>query len=143
MQFLLDNSLLIIVIVITVIALALPVINTRRYAPMVSPKRLTEIVNKENGVIIDVRKADDFRRTRIAASRNIPADQIQNRLGELDKSRPRRARGPHGRSLQDRRPSFCAAWVSRRSTSLRTVSSPGRRKGCPSNNLEIRGFVPM
>ena len=31
MQFLLDNSLLIIVIVITVIALALPVINTRRY----------------------------------------------------------------------------------------------------------------
>ena len=83
MQFLLDNSLLIIVIVITVIALALPVINTRRYAPMVSPKRLTEIVNKENGVIIDVRKADDFRRTRI-----IPADQIQNRLGELDKSRP-------------------------------------------------------
>ena len=88
MQFLLDNSLLIIVIVITVIALALPVINTRRYAPMVSPKRLTEIVNEENGVIIDVRKADDFRRTRIAASRNIPADQIQNRLGELDKSRP-------------------------------------------------------
>ena len=88
MQFLLDNSLLIIVIVITVIALALPVINTRRYAPMVSPKRLTEIVNKENGVVIDVRKADDYRRTRIAASRNIPADQIQNRLGELDKSRP-------------------------------------------------------
>ena len=70
------------------IALALPVINTRRYAPMVSPKRLTEIVNKENGVVIDVRKADDYRRTRIAASRNIPADQIQNRLGELDKTRP-------------------------------------------------------
>ena len=128
MQFLLDNSLLIIVIVITVIALALPVINTRRYAPMVSPKRLTEIVNKENGVIIDVRKADDFRRTRIAASRNIPAPSC---------SWTARAVSPRPS------PSFCAAWVSRRSTSLRTVSSPGRRKGCPSNNLEIRGFVPM
>lgn len=88
MQFLLDNSLLIAVIVITVIALVLPVINTRRFGPMISPQRLTELVNKENGVVIDVRKADDYRRTRIAASRNIPADQIQNRLGELDKTRP-------------------------------------------------------
>ena len=141
MQFLLDNSLLIIVIVITVIALALPVINTRRYAPMVSPKRLTEIVNKENGVVIDVRKADDYRRTRIAASRNIPADQIQNRLGELDKSRPvvlvDRTGGLSKTVAQLLR------GVGLRSTSSRTVSLPGRRKGCPSTDLEIRGIVPI
>ena len=70
MQFLLDNSPLIIVIVITVIALALPVINTRRYAPMVSPKRLTEIVNKENGVIIDVRKSSSIPCERMIATDN-------------------------------------------------------------------------
>lgn len=88
MQFLLDNLLLLVVIVITVIALALPVINARRFGPEISPKRLTEIVNKENGIVIDVRKPADYRRTRIAASRNIPADQIQNRLQDLDKKQP-------------------------------------------------------
>jgi hypothetical protein len=139
MQFLLDNSLLIIVIVITVIALALPVINTRRYAPMVSPKRLTEIVNKENGVIIDVRKADDFRRTLRATF-----PPIRSRTVSANSTRAAPSCLWTARAVSPRpSPSFCAAWVSRRSTSLRTVSSPGRRKGCPSNNLEIRGFVPM
>ena len=37
--------------------------------------------------MVDVRAQKDFKRVRIANSVNIPANEIQNRLGELSKDR--------------------------------------------------------
>ena len=76
-QFLIDNSLLIVVIAVSVLGLLIPVINTRRYAPEVSPAQATELINRQGAQIVDVRKAADFAKGHIANSRNIPADQIQ------------------------------------------------------------------
>ena len=45
-QFLIDNSLLIVVIAVSVLGLLIPVINTRRYAPEVSPAQATELINR-------------------------------------------------------------------------------------------------
>ena len=42
-QFLIDNSLLIVVIAVSVLGLLIPVINTRRYAPEVSPAQATAV----------------------------------------------------------------------------------------------------
>ena len=69
-QFIVQNALLIIIAVIAAVSLAMPLINTRRFGPMV-----------------DVRAQKDFKRVRIANSVNIPANEIQNRLGELSKDR--------------------------------------------------------
>jgi rhodanese-related sulfurtransferase len=86
-QFIVQNALLIIIAVIAVVSLAMPLINTRRFGPMVSSEQAVSLINKQNALVVDVRAQKDFKRVRIANSVNIPANEIQNRLGELSKDR--------------------------------------------------------
>lgn len=84
-QFIVQNALLIIIAVIAAVSLAMPLINTRRFGPMVSSEQAVSLINKQNALVVDVRAQKDFKRVRIANSVNIPANEIQNRLGELSK----------------------------------------------------------
>ena len=86
-QFIVQNALLIIIAVIAAVSLAMPLINTRRFGPMVSSEQAVSLINKQNALVVDVRAQKDFKRVRIANSVNIPANDIQNRLGELSKDR--------------------------------------------------------
>ena len=86
-QFIVQNALLIIISVIAAVSLAMPLINTRRFGPMVSSEQAVSLINKQNALVVDVRAQKDFKRVRIANSVNIPANEIQNRLGELSKDR--------------------------------------------------------
>ena len=80
-QFIVQNALLIIIAVIAAVSLAMPLINTRRFGPMVSSEQAVSLINKQNALVVDVRAQKDFKRV------NIPANEIQNRLGELSKDR--------------------------------------------------------
>ena len=86
-QFIVQNALLIIIAVIAAVSLAMPLINTRRFGPMVSSEQAVSLINKQNALVVDVRAQKDFKRVRIANSVNIPANEIQKRLGELSKDR--------------------------------------------------------
>lgn len=86
-QFIVQNALLIIIAVIAAVSLAMPLINTRRFGPMVSSEQAVSLINKQNALVVDVRAQKDFKRVRIANSVNIPANEIQSRLGELSKDR--------------------------------------------------------
>ena len=86
-QFIVQNALLIIIAVIAAVSLAMPLINTRRFGPMVSSEQAVSLINKQNALVVDVRAQKDFKRVRIANAVNIPANEIQNRLGELSKDR--------------------------------------------------------
>ena len=86
-QFIVQNALLIIIAVIAAVSLAMPLINTRRFGPMVSSEQAVSLINKQTALVVDVRAQKDFKRVRIANSVNIPANEIQNRLGELSKDR--------------------------------------------------------
>ena len=86
-QFIVQNALLIIIAVIAAVSLAMPLINTRRFGPMVSAEQAVSLIIKQNALVVDVRAQKDFKRVRIANSVNIPANEIQNRLGELSKDR--------------------------------------------------------
>ena len=86
-QFIVQNALLIIIAVIAAVSLAMPLINTRRFGPMVSSEQAVSLINKQNALVVDVRAQKDFKRVRIANSVNIPANEIQNRLGALSKDR--------------------------------------------------------
>ena len=86
-QFIVQNALLIIIAVIAAVSLAMPLINTRRFGPMVSSEQAVSLINKQNALVVDVRAQKDFKRVRVANSVNIPANEIQNRLGELSKDR--------------------------------------------------------
>ena len=82
-QFIVQNALLIIIAVIAAVSLAMPLINTRRFGPMVSSEQAVSLINKQNALVVDVRAQKDFKRVRIANSVNIPA----NEMGELSKDR--------------------------------------------------------
>lgn len=59
-------------------------LESRRAGTPVTPQQATNLVNREEGVIVDVRDADEYREGHIAGSLNIPAAQIADRLSELD-----------------------------------------------------------
>lgn len=86
-QFLVQNALLILIALIAGGSLALPLLNRRRYGPMVSPEQAVQLINKQNAMVVDVRAESDFKKVRIARSVNIPATTIQGRLAELPRER--------------------------------------------------------
>ena len=51
----------------------------------ISPNDLTRIVNKENGIIIDLRKKELFETGHITGSKNIPSADFDNNSSDLDK----------------------------------------------------------
>ena len=72
-QFIVQNALLIIIAVIAAVSLAMPLINTRRFGPMVSSEQAVSLINKQNALVVDVRAQKDFKRVRIANSVNMSA----------------------------------------------------------------------
>ncbi|MDX1695866.1 MAG: rhodanese-like domain-containing protein [Ketobacteraceae bacterium] len=59
-------------------------LETRRGGKSVSPQQLTNLVNRENALVLDVRDTKEFREGHITGSKNIPFTQLQSKLGELE-----------------------------------------------------------
>lgn len=62
---------------------------TSRGGQAVSPQGLSELVNKENARVIDIRDGADFRAGHIAGSENIPYAKLNDHIPQL-KSEPDR-----------------------------------------------------
>lgn len=60
-------------------------LESRRGGRSVSPQQATNMVNREDALIIDLRDTDEFRQGHIAGSVNIPMSQLAERIAELDK----------------------------------------------------------
>ena len=60
-------------------------LESRRGGQSVSPQQATNMVNREDARIVDLRDADEFRQGYIAGSLNIPMSQLAERIAELDK----------------------------------------------------------
>jgi rhodanese-related sulfurtransferase len=58
----------------------------QRAGKAVSPQGLTELVNKGNALVLDVRDAAEFRKGHITGAENIPYAKIGERLDELKKN---------------------------------------------------------
>lgn len=87
-DFLSANIVLVLIIVISAGGLILPVINSKRYAPEVSPSKAVELVNKQGGIFVDVRSKDDFKKGHIGGARSIPAEEVKSALSSLPKDKP-------------------------------------------------------
>ena len=86
-QFLIDNILLLVIILVCVVTLAAPYINRRRFAELDNASA-TDLINHKGVQIIDLRDPSDFKKECIARSVNIPADRIHYELDKLDKTKP-------------------------------------------------------
>jgi rhodanese-related sulfurtransferase len=45
----------------------------------------TQLINRQDAVVLDVRSAEDFAKGHIVDARNVPADEIEKRLSELER----------------------------------------------------------
>jgi len=50
----------------------------------VTPTQATLLINRENAVVVDVRATDEYVGGHLPDSRNIPLEQLEERVGELD-----------------------------------------------------------
>lgn len=58
---------------------------SRRGGQALTPQQATNLVNRENAVVLDVRPEDEFRKGHIPGSINIPYAKLADRLDELEK----------------------------------------------------------
>ncbi len=53
----------------------------------VTSSEATQLINREDAVVVDTRDADAFKAGHIAGARNIPQSRIDERMGELQKAK--------------------------------------------------------
>jgi len=87
MQRLLEFALnhLELVLPFLVLLTLLILLESRRGGKTVSSQQLTNLVNKEEAVIVDVRDTKEFREGHITESRNIPFSSLKENLTQLEK----------------------------------------------------------
>lgn len=55
----------------------------------VTPGQATQLINREDAVVLDVRSAGEFQEGHIAGAKNLPADALEQQGRQLDKLRDR------------------------------------------------------
>ena len=55
----------------------------------IEPNELTRLVNKENAILIDLRKREDYENGHIMTALNYPHQEFDNQMHELDKFKER------------------------------------------------------
>jgi rhodanese-related sulfurtransferase len=82
-KFIIDNIWLVAVALISGGALLMPVLQRR--GQKVSLLQATQLINQGKTVIVDVRDAAEFATGHIRDSKNIPLNELPQRINELDK----------------------------------------------------------
>ena len=85
MEFIQQNMYLVAIALVS--GLGLLVLTFRRPGDRnsLSSTQATQLINREDAQIIDVREPDEYVSGHLPESRNIPAGQLEQRAGELDK----------------------------------------------------------
>lgn len=86
MKFFIDNVWLVLTALVSGAALAWPVLTRSKHNLTIL--QATQLINKDNTVIVDVRAPEDFAAGHLRSAKNIPLRELPARIKELDKSRP-------------------------------------------------------
>lgn len=91
MEFLTQNNnyLWAISALISGVALLVMTVRTKTSGPRLTPAQATQLINREDAQVIDVRDQPEWAKGRIAGSRHIPVGQIDQRIGDLEKFKER------------------------------------------------------
>jgi rhodanese-related sulfurtransferase len=85
-EFLIDNIWLVLIALVSGGALLFP--SLMRPKGTLSTLQATQLLNQGKVTILDVRTPEEFRGGHLRQSKNIPLDQLGERIGELDKGLP-------------------------------------------------------
>ncbi|MCL2635415.1 MAG: rhodanese-like domain-containing protein [Betaproteobacteria bacterium] len=88
MEFINQNILLIAVVVVSGLGLLWPLL-AGSAGKGLNPVAATQLINREDAYILDVREADEFAGGHLPEARNIPLGKLAERIGELEKFKDR------------------------------------------------------
>ncbi|HYF18748.1 MAG TPA: rhodanese-like domain-containing protein [Ramlibacter sp.] len=86
MDFLINNWALFLVAFVSGALLLWPVVQGRT-AGGVSTAGAVQLINREKAVVVDVREAEEFATGHIGGARNVPVNQLEQRLPEVVKNK--------------------------------------------------------
>ena len=84
MEFIQQNLLLVLLAVGSGAALLFTSLRRPGGRSGVTPTQATMLINREGAVVIDVRGSDEYVAGHLPDARNIPLEQLEERVGELD-----------------------------------------------------------
>jgi rhodanese-related sulfurtransferase len=84
-EFITKNIFLIMIAAVSGGMLLWPLLRKGAGGPWVSTLQATQLMNREDAVVVDVRPADEFAKGHILGARSIPLADLDKRAGELDK----------------------------------------------------------
>ena len=87
-KFLLDNYLLVLALLVSGGLLAWPTLRNRAGGPKLGTLAATQMMNKRDVQIVDVRSAAEFGSGSLRDARNLPLEEVAARAGELKKDKP-------------------------------------------------------
>lgn len=64
-------------------------VESLRSGATVSPQMATQLINRDNAFVLDIRPANEFGEGHITGATNIPFERFQDRMKELDKHKSR------------------------------------------------------
>ena len=83
MKFFLDNIYLIVVAFVSGAMLLWPVVRRGAGGASVSTLEATQLINRQDALILDVRNAEEFQKGHILNARNIPLTQLDARHSDI------------------------------------------------------------
>lgn len=85
LKFITDNIYLVAIAVVSGTMLLWPLVRRGPGGVSVSTLEATQLINRQDALVIDVRGTDEFQKGHILNSRNLPLADLESRLGELEK----------------------------------------------------------
>jgi len=85
MEFIKHNLLLIAVAAVSGTMLLWPLLRRGAGGPWVSTVEATQLINRSDALVLDVREAGEFAQGHVLGSKNLPLGELERRAPELDK----------------------------------------------------------
>jgi rhodanese-related sulfurtransferase len=85
LKFVTENIFLIAIAFVSGGMLVWPLVRRGAGGPSVNTLEATMLMNKKDSLVLDVRTAEEFSQGHILGARNIPFDELEGRLKEIDR----------------------------------------------------------
>ncbi len=89
MEFVKNNILLFAVALVSGAMLLWPLVRRQAGGPWVNTVQATQLINREDAAVVDVREQSEYVQGHILGAKNLPLSLIGKRAGEIDKLKTR------------------------------------------------------
>ncbi|MEK7437848.1 MAG: rhodanese-like domain-containing protein [Pseudomonadota bacterium] len=85
MKFVLDNIFLVAIALVSGSMLLWPLLRRRTGGPSVNTLEATQMINRQDALMLDVREQAEYAQAHILNARGLPLSQLEARIGDLEK----------------------------------------------------------